>query len=94
MSLKAKFSVHFKTSISFNAVITGAPKGVAEGVTYRCDISKHWTLKCPLDLSTVSLFLPHNVFPVQICHNKTSVQHRQLSWRCLNSKIQDEKSNK
>lgn len=52
--------------------------------TYRCDISKHLSLKSFLDMSTVSLFLLHYVFPVRVWHNKASLQHRQLSWRSLN----------
>lgn len=55
--------------------------------TYRCDISKHLSLKCSLDVSTVSLFLLHYVFPVRVWHNKASLQHRQLSWRRLKSEI-------
>lgn len=51
--------------------------------TYRCDISQHWSLKCSLDMSRISFFLLHYVFPVQVWHNKASFQHWQLSWRCL-----------
>lgn len=34
--------------------------------TYRCDISEHLSLKCSLDVSTVSLFLLHYIFPVWV----------------------------
>lgn len=59
--------------------------------TYRCDISKHLSLKSFLDMSTVSLFLLHYVFPVRVWHNKASLQHRQLSWRSLNREREREK---
>lgn len=34
--------------------------------TYRCDISKYLSLKSLLDLSTVSLFLLDDIFPVWV----------------------------
>ena len=69
-------------SLSFNAELSNVQH------TYRCDISKHRPLKCPLDLSPVSLFLLHYVFPGRVWHNEASLQHWQLSWRCLNREIQ------
>lgn len=59
--------------------------------THRCDISEHLSLKCSLDVSTVPLLLLHYVFPVRVWHNKAPLQHRQLSWRSLNSEVKQKK---
>lgn len=52
--------------------------------TYRGDISKHLSCKSLLDVSTVSLLLLHDVFPVRVGHNEASLLHRELGWRGLN----------